>query len=114
MLLKLLQGFVLLLLIVVPSQALIGLDTAPLISTQATFDCLKSAGYEFANVRAFTLEGVDLDLNVKDTLIYSKRAGLRPELFIRPCRGKSAKFQVDLVILVVAEEYYERMWIYLQ
>ena len=111
--LKLLQRFVLIVLLVSPALCLVGLDTAPLISFQNTFDCLKSQGYQFSNVRAFTLEGVDLDLSVRDTLIYSQKAGLRTDLFVRPCRGKLAKFQIDTVILVVAEQYYEKFWLYL-
>ena len=95
------------------ARSLIGLDTAPALSFQSNFDCLKSAGYTFANIRAFSLEGVDLDLSVKDTLIYAKKAGLKPELFIRPCRGKSAKFQIDAVVLVIASQYYDRFWLYL-
>lgn len=74
---KILQGVTLILLLAVPISSLIGIDTSPLITTQKTFDCLKEAGYGFSNVRAFTLEGVDLDLSVKDTLIYSQKAGLR-------------------------------------
>jgi hypothetical protein len=65
----------------------LGVDTSPIISYQTTFDCIKSAGFTFANVRAFTIEGVDLDLSVKNTLIYAQRAGLKTNLFIRPCRG---------------------------
>lgn len=51
-----LQGFVLLVLLV-PALSLIGIDTAPPVTFQTTFTCLKSAGYEFASVRAFSLEG---------------------------------------------------------
>jgi hypothetical protein len=51
-----LQGFVLLVLLV-PALSLIGIDTAPPITFQTTFNCIKSAGYEFASVRAFSLEG---------------------------------------------------------
>lgn len=74
---KILQGIILIALLILPTNSLIGIDTSPLISSQKTFDCLKEAGYGFSNVRAFTLEGVDLDLSVKDTLIYSQKAGLR-------------------------------------
>ena len=95
-------------------SCLIGLDTAPLVSFQSTFDCLKQQGYQFSNVRAFSLEGIDLDLSVRDTLIYSQKAGLRTELFIRPCRGKLAKGQIDIIILAIAEQYYERLWLYLE
>ncbi|CAM6001977.1 unnamed protein product [Sphagnum balticum] len=93
-------------------KALIGVDTSPLITFQSTFDCLKTNGYAFANVRAFTLEGIDLDLSVKDTLIYAKRAGIRTDLYIRPCRGKSPDIQVTAVMLVIAEQYYDRVWLY--
>lgn len=96
------------------TACLIGLDTAPAVAFQSNFECLKSAGYSFANVRAFSLEGIDLDLSVKDTLIYAKRAGLKTELFIRPCRGKSAKLQIDAVVLVIANQYYDRFWLFLE
>jgi hypothetical protein len=65
-------------------------------------------------VRAFSLEGIDIDLSVKDTLIYAKKAGLKTELFVRPCRGKSAKFQIDSVVLVIANQYYDRFWLFLE
>lgn len=65
-------------------------------------------------MRAFSLEGIDLDLSVKDTLIYAKRAGLKTELFVRPCRGKSAKFQIDSIVLVIANQYYDRFWLFLE
>jgi hypothetical protein len=94
--------------------SLIGLDTSPAVAFQSNFECLKTAGYTFANVRAFSLEGVDLDLSVKDTLIYAKRAGLKTELFVRPCRGKSAKFQIEAVVLVIANQYYDRFWLFLE
>lgn len=95
-------------------QSLIGLDTSPALSFQSNFECLKSAGYTFANVRAFSLEGIDLDLSVKNTLIYAQRAGLKAELFLRPCRGKNAKFQIDTVVLVIANQYYDRFWLFLE
>ncbi len=60
------------------ASALIGLDTAPAVSFQSNFDCLKEAGYTFANIRAFTLEGIDVDLSVINTLIFAKRSGLKP------------------------------------
>ena len=111
---KILQISLLAVLLLTQVSCLIGLDTAPLVAFQNTFDCLKSQGYQFSNVRAFSLEGIDLDLSVRDTLIYSQKAGLRTELFIRPCRGKTPKGQIDIIILAVAEQYYERLWLYLQ
>lgn len=56
---------------------LIGAETGPLASFQKDFECLKDAGYSFANVRAFTLAGVDLDLQVINNLIYAQKAGLK-------------------------------------
>lgn len=100
--------------LVFSTQSLIGLNTSPAVSFQSNFDCLKSAGYTFANVRAFTLEGIDLDLSVKNTLIYAQRAGLKSEIFVRPCRGKSAKTQIDIVVLTVPSQYYERFWLFLE
>lgn len=109
-----LQGFVIFALIAT-AFSLIGIDTAPPVTLQSTFTCLKAAGYEFSNIRAFSLEGGDLDLlTVRDSAIYSQRAGLRTELFLRPCRGKSAKIQIDAIVLAVDEQYYERLWLYLE
>jgi len=101
-------------LLIFEANASIGIDTSPLVTFQSTFDCLKDAGYGFANVRAFTLEGIDLDLSVKDTLIYAQRAGFKTDLFVRPCRGKSAKYQIVDVILIIAEQYYDKFWLYLE
>lgn len=39
---------------------------------------------------------------------------MKTELFIRPCRGKSAKLQIDAVVLVIANQYYDRLWLYLE
>ena len=108
-----LQGFVILILLA-PALALIGIDTAPPVTFQSTFTCLKAAGYEFANIRAFSLEGGDLDLlSVRDSAIYSQRAGLKTELFLLPCRGKNPKFQIDSIVLAIDEQYYEKLWLYL-
>lgn len=97
-----------------PAFSLIGIDTAPPVTFQTTFTCLKAAGYEFANIRAFSLEGADLDLlTIRDAAIYATRAGLRSELFLRPCRGKSAKLQIDAIVLAIDEQYYQRLWLYL-
>jgi hypothetical protein len=99
--------------VIFKANSSIGIDTSPAVSFQTTFNCLKDAGYGFVNVRAFTLEGIDLDLSVKDTLIYAQRAGFKTDLFVRPCRGKSAKYQIIDVILIVAEQYYDKFWLYL-
>ena len=109
--LKLLQGFACLILLLAPTSCLIGIDAGPLITFQSTFDCMKQQGYQFSNIRAFTLEGIDLDLSVRDTLIYSQKAGIPGDLFIRPCRGKSARFQIDAVVLVIDSQYYNRFWL---
>jgi hypothetical protein len=101
-------------LLIVPASCLIGIETSAIVTVQSTFDCLKKQGFQFSNIRAFSLEGIDLDLSIKDTLIYSQRAGLRTELFVRPCRSKFAKAQIDIIILAIAEQYYERLWIYLE
>jgi hypothetical protein len=111
---KLLQGFALLMLLL-QVHCLIGFDTAPVVTFQSTFTCLKEAGYEFSNVRAFSLAGEDLDLlTVRDSVIYSTKAGLRTEVFLRPCRGRSPKFQIDTLVLAIDDQYYQRLWIYLQ
>lgn len=101
-------------LLVGKTYCLIGAETSPLVSFPSNFQCLKEAGYTFANVRAFSLEGVDIDLSVIDTLIYSKKAGLKTELFIRPCRGKSAKAQIDVIVLAIPNQYYDRFWLALR
>ena len=95
-------------------SALIGLETSAAATLQDNFDCLKDAGYAFANVRAYSLEGIDLDLLVKDTLIYARRAGMKPELFLKVCRGKSASFQITTIVLAIASQYFDRFWLSLE
>jgi len=101
-------------LLTIHVSATIGIDISPILTFQTTFDCLRDGGYKFANVRAFTLEGADLDLSVKDTLLYAQRSGLKTDLFVRPCRGKNAKFQIDEVMLAIAYQYFDKFWLYLE
>ena len=53
-------------------------------------------------------------LTVRNSAIYSTIAGLATDLFLRPCRGKSAKFQIDAIVLAIDSQYYDHLWIYLQ
>ena len=63
--------------LIININSLVGVEITAAATLQSNLDCLKQAGYTFANVKAYSLEGVDLDLLVKDTLIYAKRAGMK-------------------------------------
>jgi hypothetical protein len=71
----------------------LGVDVSQLFST-ATYQCMKSNGYEFAIIRGYCSYGGP-DANVVQGLKNAKAAGLITDIYMFPCRGKSATAQVD-------------------
>ncbi len=55
---------------------------------------MKSAGYSFAILRGFCSYGAP-DHNAVQGLKNAKAAGMNTDIYMFPCRGKSAKSQVD-------------------
>jgi len=75
------------------SNCVFGVDLAGTFST-STFTCLKNAGNSFAIVRAFHSYGA-IDTTATASLTNAKSAGLTTDIYMFPCRGKSATAQVD-------------------
>ena len=71
----------------------LGLDLAGAF-TVANFQCIKNAGYSYVIIRGFRSTGV-LDPAASQSLTNAKSAGLATDMYMFPCRGKSATAQVD-------------------
>ncbi len=84
----------LVLLIQLPSvQSTLGVDVSQLFPT-STYQCMKSAGYNFAIIRGYCSYG-GVDHNAVQGLRNAKAAGMITDIYMFPCRGKSAQAQVD-------------------
>lgn len=70
-----------------------GLDLAGAF-TVANFQCIKNAGYSFVIIRAYRSPG-SMDTNANQSLTNAKSTGLSTDIYMFPCRGKSASTQVD-------------------
>jgi hypothetical protein len=75
------------------ANCVFGIDLAGSFTT-STFTCLKNAGNTFAIVRAFHSYG-SIDTTATASLTNAKSAGLSTDIYMFPCRGKSATAQVD-------------------
>jgi hypothetical protein len=71
----------------------LGLDLAGSFTT-ANFQCIKNAGYSFVIIRGYRSTG-SLDTAASASLTNAKSVGLATDMYMFPCRGKSATTQVD-------------------
>lgn len=71
----------------------LGVDVSQLFPT-STYQCMKSNGYTFAIIRGYCSYGGP-DANVVQGLKNAKAAGIITDIYMFPCRGKSATAQVD-------------------
>lgn len=90
-------------------SCVLGVDVSDLFST-STYQCFKSNGYSFAIVRAWHSYG-GLDTHANQGLTNAKSAGLTTDIYMFPCRGKTATSQVDAMIEGVTSSLYGRVWI---
>jgi hypothetical protein len=77
----------------------LGVDLSTLCSQ---FSCLKGDGKSFAIVRGYLSYGA-VDPNVNTNIKNSQAAGLITDIYMFPCRGKSAQSQVDELISHVGQ-----------
>lgn len=84
---------VLSLLLIQGGLSFLGVDVSQLFPTSA-YQCLKSNGYGFTIVRGYCSFG-GLDHNAIQSLTNAKQAGMITDIYMFPCRGKSATAQVD-------------------
>ena len=100
----------LVLLVTVPQvSAVLGVDVSQLFST-STYQCMKSNGYEFAIIRGYCSYG-GVDHNAVQGLRNAKAAGLITDIYMFPCRGKSAQAQVDEMFAGIDSSLYGMIWI---
>lgn len=85
--------FLLIALTVYQVNSTLGLDLAGAF-TVANFQCIKNAGYSFVIIRGYRSPG-SLDTNANQSLTNAKTVGLTTDIYMFPCRGKSASAQVD-------------------
>lgn len=87
----------------------LGVDVSQLFST-STYQCMKSNGYAFAIIRGYCSYG-GVDHNVVQGLNNAKAAGLITDIYMFPCRGKSATAQVDEMMNAIPANLYGMIWI---
>jgi hypothetical protein len=71
---------------------------------------MKSNGYSFAIIRGYCSYGGP-DANVVQGLKNAKAAGLITDIYMFPCRGKSATAQVDDMVAHIDGSLYGMVWI---
>ena len=97
------------LLLIAPSLCVLGVDVSQLFST-STYQCMKNNGYTFAIIRGYCSDG-GVDPNIVSNLNNARGAGLITDIYMFPCRGKSASAQVDQMIAAIPGNLYGMVWI---
>jgi hypothetical protein len=97
------------LLLVVPSLCVLGVDVSQLFPVSA-YQCLKNNGYHFAIIRGYYSFGA-VDVHVVDNLHNAKAAGLTTDIYMFPCRSKSASAQVDQMMAAISGSLYGMVWL---
>ncbi len=91
------------------TNCVLGVDVSQLFST-STYQCMKSNGYSFVILRAYCSYG-GLDHNAVQNLNNARAAGMITDIYMFPCRGKSATAQVDELMNSVPANLYGMIWI---
>eukprot|EP00347_Sterkiella_histriomuscorum_P023175 403335663 len=92
------------------TQATQGIDISQLVSTSG-WQCLKNAGYSFAIPRAWCSYG-GFDKNAVTNIHNAKAAGIPfVDVYMFPCRGKSASQQVADLISNLGSASYGQIWV---
>lgn len=90
------------------SQATKGVDVSTLVNN---WSCLKSAGYNFAIPRAYCSFG-GMDHNAVANINNARNAGIQyVDVYMFPCRGKSATSQVSELVSGLGSAHYGQIWI---
>jgi hypothetical protein len=90
-------------------NATLGVDVSQLFPV-STYQCMKSNGYSFAIIRGYCSYG-GVDSNAVQGLKNAKAAGLITDIYMFPCRGKSAQSQVDQMFAGIDQSLYGMIWI---
>lgn len=92
------------------TQATKGVDVSTLQSV-ATWQCIKNAGYQFAIPRAYKSFGA-MDANGPANVKNARAAGIPyVDIYMFPCRGKSATAQVNELINGMGNSNYGQIWL---
>lgn len=97
------------LFLVTPISCVLGVDVSQLFST-STYQCMKSNGYQFAIIRGYCSYGA-VDSHAVQGLNNAKSAGMITDIYMFPCRGKSATAQVDEMMAAIPSNLYGMVWI---
>jgi hypothetical protein len=97
------------LLVVVPSLCVLGVDVSQPFST-ATYQCMKNNGYTYVIMRGWYSFG-SVDVHVVDNLRNAKAAGMITDIYMFPCRSKSASAQVDQMMADISGSLYGMIWL---
>jgi len=89
--------------------ATLGVDVSQLFPV-STYQCMKSSGYTFAIIRGYCSYGGP-DQNAVQGLKNAKAAGLLADIYMFPCRGKSAQSQVDQMFAAIDQSLWGMVWI---
>ena len=106
---KLFTIFVIVSVCLYTANCVLGVDVSQLFPTSA-FQCMKSNGYEFAIIRGYCSYG-GIDRNAVQSLTNAKNAGLITDIYMFPCRGKSATAQVDEMMNGIPGNLYGMIWL---
>ena len=97
------------LMLVYVGQCVLGVDVSQLFSV-STYQCMKKNNYLFTIIRAYKSYG-GVDSSAVAGLTNAKKAGLITDIYMFPCRGKSATAQVDELIKGVPKSLYGMIWV---
>lgn len=95
--------------LIVATLCTLGVDVSQHYTT-STYQCIKNAGYHFISIRGFCSYGA-VDPNIVSNLNNARAAGFSPDIYMFPCRGKSATSQVDAMIQGISTNLYGKVWI---
>jgi hypothetical protein len=97
------------LLLAVPSLCVLGVDISQHFAT-STYQCFKNSGHTFVSVRGYCSFG-GVDANVVSNLNNARAAGMITDIYMFPCRGKSATAQVDQMVAAISNNLYGMVWV---
>ena len=106
---KILLYCICLVLLIASTHSVLGVDVSQLFST-STYQCMKNNGYQFAIIRGYCSFG-GMDTHAVQSLTNAKNAGLITDIYMFPCRGKSATSQVDEMVKNIPGNLYGMVWV---
>ena len=102
----------LLCLLALPCLSKYGVDVSNPYST-ATYQCMKNKHVKFAIIRGYSSSGGP-DLNAVTSLQNARAADLKTDIYISPCRSKSATAQVDQMFSSISSTLFDMVGIYVE